>query len=179
MVRHTLPDGTPILSRPIRPADKPRLAAGLAELSPESARRRFLAAKPGLTKGELTYLTEVDGFHHLALVAVAGEDEDGPIAAVARCVREAPGSDSAEFAIVVGDPLQRQGLGTLLAGELAAAACRVGIRRFTASTLADNLAVARLLDTFAVRVLARAADGAVRELVAELPECADRAALAA
>jgi RimJ/RimL family protein N-acetyltransferase len=176
---HVLPDGTRIHIRPIRPGDKPRLAAAIARLSPESARRRFLAAKPGLTKGELRYLTEVDGEDHLALVALAGEEDDAPIAGVARCVREHPGSDAAEFAIVIGDPLQGMGLGGALAAALADAACRVGIRRFTASTLADNIAVTRLLDSVALRTHVRAQEGGVRELVAELPECPGARAFAA
>ena len=176
---HVLEDGTRIRIRPIRPGDKPLLAAAIAKLSPESARRRFLAAKPALTNGELRYLTEVDGVDHLALVAFAGEGEDAPIAGVARCVREVPGGDTAEFAIVIGDALQGRGLGGVLAAELAERACRAGIRRFTASTLADNVAVARLLDSVAVRMQVRAQVGGVRELVAELPDCMDAPGLAA
>jgi RimJ/RimL family protein N-acetyltransferase len=154
--------------RPVEPADKPRLAAALAQLSRESVRRRFLAAKPSLSTAELRYLTEVDGVDHLALVAVL-EDEPDQIAAVARCVRTEPGGTTAEFAIVVGDALQRLGLGGMLAAELADAARAVGIRRFTATTLADNVAVQRLMDSFATRLEQRTPQGGVREVVAELP----------
>src|SRR5919107_1141837 len=105
--------------RPIEPGDKPELAAAVGRLSAQSLRRRFLAAKPTLSRAELRYLTEVDGDHHIAFVAVDGET----IVGVARCVRLAPGADVAEFAIVVGDECQRQGVGTALAIELAEAAC--------------------------------------------------------
>lgn len=173
MLRHVLTDGTRVLIRPIEPGDKPRLSAALGQLSAQSIRRRFLAAKPSLSRAELRYLTEVDGVQHLALVAVLEDDPD-QIAAVARCVRLEPGGDVAEFAIVVGDPLQRQGLGTVLATELADAACRVGIRRFAATTLADNDAVQHLMDAFATRLEQNVAAGGVRELVAELPDCGAR-----
>jgi RimJ/RimL family protein N-acetyltransferase len=163
-----LSDGTRVQIRPVEPADKPRLAAALAQLSRESVRRRFLAAKPSLSTAELRYLTEVDGVDHLALVAVL-EDEPDQIAAVARCVRTEPGGTTAEFAIVVGDALQRLGLGSMLAAELADAARAVGIRRFTATTLADNVAVQRLMDSFATRLEQRTPQGGVREVVAELP----------
>ena len=164
---NTLPDGTRVRIRPIEPGDRTRLAAAMAALSPETVRRRFLAAKPSLSGSELRYLTDVDGVHHIALVAVLG---DGRIAGVARCVRLEPGGDVAEFAIVIGDALQRRGLGTVLAGALADAARAGGIRRFAATTLADNEAVQRLLETFAARVEQRSQSGGVRELVAELPD---------
>jgi RimJ/RimL family protein N-acetyltransferase len=167
---HQLADGTRVLIRPIEPGDKSRLTAALGHLSAESIRRRFLAAKPTLSPAELRYLTEVDGIQHLALVAVLEEDPE-QIVAVARCVRLEPGGDVAEFAIVVGDPIQQQGLGTVLATALADAACRVGIRRFAATTLADNEAVQRLMDAFATRLEHLARTGGVQELVAELPDC--------
>jgi RimJ/RimL family protein N-acetyltransferase len=167
---HQLADGTRVLIRPIEPEDKSRLAVALGHLSAESIRRRFLAAKPTLSPAELRYLTEVDGVQHLALVAVLDADPE-QIVAVARCVRLEPDGDVAEFAIVVGDPVQQQGLGTVLATALADAACRVGIRRFAATTLADNEAVQRLMDAFATRLEHLARTGGVQELVAELPDC--------
>jgi len=173
MLRRVLTDGTRVLIRPIEPGDKPRLSAALGQLSAESIRRRFLAAKPALSGAELRYLTEVDGVHHLALVAVLGDDPE-QLAAVARCVRLEPGGDVAEFAIVVGDAVQRHGLGTVLATELADAACGVGIRRFAATTLADNEAIQHLMDAFATRLEQHAAGGGVRELLAELPDCGAR-----
>lgn len=172
---HRLPDGTAVRIRPVEPGDKPRLEAAMSRLSSESIRRRFLAAKPTLSTAELRYLTEIDGDEHLALVAVLDEDPD-QIAAVARCVRVAPGADTAEFAIVVGDPLQGLGLGSTLATALAGDACAVGIRRFTATTLADNVAVERLMDAFAIRLEHGASVGGVREVVAELPRCEQLAA---
>jgi protein lysine acetyltransferase len=99
-------------------------------------------------------------------------DDPDQLAGVARCVRVEPGGEVAEFAIVVGDDLQGEGLGSVLAAALADAACRVGIRRFSATTLADNEAVQRLLDTLAVRLEQRAQYDGVIELVAELPDCA-------
>jgi protein lysine acetyltransferase len=168
---HSLHDGTRVRIRPVEPGDKPRLQRALGRLSAESVRRRFLAAKPVLSEAELRYLTEIDGVEHLALVAVLA-DAPEQVVGVARCVRLDPGGDTAEFAIVVGDALQGEGLGTLLATALADAACRVGIRRFSATTLADNEAVERLLDALATRIEHNLSVGGVRELIAELPDCA-------
>ena len=165
---HELPDGTRVLIRPVEPGDKPRLAAAVARLSAQSARLRFMAAKPSLSNAELRYLTEIDGSDHIALVAVLAGDPDR-VAGVARCVRVAPGADPAEFAIVVGDPLQGLGLGTLLTRALGEAAARAGIRRFSATTLAENVAVERLIEHVAEHVECRPAGAGVRELLADLP----------
>jgi acetyltransferase len=144
---HTLHDGTQILIRPIAATDKVRLSVALGRLSDRAIRQRFLAAKPRLTSAELRYLTEVDGRDHIALVAVPADDPES-IVAVARCVRFSDAPDTAEFAIVVGDPLQGRGLGSLLARELATAARAAGIRRFSATMAGENVAVRRLIAHF-------------------------------
>jgi len=170
-----LSDGTRVAIRPVEPGDKPRLEAAIARLSSESIRRRFLAAKPSLSAAELRYLTEIDGFNHIALVAVLQHDRER-IVGVARCVRLEPGAETAEFAIVVGDALQGKGLGTTLASALADAACAVGIRRFAATVLADNSAVQHMMEGFGGGLHQRVQEGGVRELVAELAVCAELAA---
>ena len=164
---HTLPDGTRILLRPIEAGDKARLTVALGRLSQETIRRRFLAAKPRFSAGELRYLTEIDGRNHLALGAFLADDPEA-LAGVARCVRlpDAPGT--AEFAIVVGDPLQGRGLGTLLARELAGAARAAGIRRFAATMLGENEAVRRLMHTIGAQLELDRIEGGVREVVVDL-----------
>jgi RimJ/RimL family protein N-acetyltransferase len=162
-----LQGGTRVWIRPIEPDDKARLADGLRRLSNETIRKRFLAAKPRFSSAELRYLTELDGVNHLALVAVDARDPDVLIA-VARCVRLPDRPDTAEMAIVVGDPWQGQGLGRALANALAEAALAVGIRRFAATILADNLAARRLMRTFARRLHEGQVSGGVREVVVDL-----------
>jgi RimJ/RimL family protein N-acetyltransferase len=164
---HTLPDGTQILIRPIEPADKARLSIALARLSQRSIYRRFLGAKPKLSSAELRYLTEIDGRDHIALVAFLADDPES-IVAVARCVRMPDAPDTAEFAIVVGDPLQGRGLGSLLARELATAARSAGIRRFSATMAGENVAVRRLIAHFTQTLERDEIAGGVREVVVKL-----------
>jgi RimJ/RimL family protein N-acetyltransferase len=169
-----LPTGTEVLVRPIRPDDKARLADGLARLSAETVRRRFLTAKPSLSARELHYLTEVDGRDHIALVAFPAEDPEHLIG-VARSVRLAEAPDTAEMAIVVGDDWQGQRLGSLLAEALADAARAAGIRRLAAVMLGDNeparrlvLRIARRLAGDAPAVVGSRVHDGVRELTVEL-----------
>jgi RimJ/RimL family protein N-acetyltransferase len=166
-VQYTLPSGVAVVVRPIEPGDKDRLVNGLRQLSLESIRKRFLAAKPSFSRSELRYLTEVDGVNHIALVAVL-EDDPEQLVAVARCVRLPDRPDTAEMAIVVGDPWQGQGLGRELARRLADAALAAGIRRFAATMLGDNEAARRLMLTFARRLEAGRISAGLREVVVEL-----------
>jgi GNAT superfamily N-acetyltransferase len=160
-------DGTRVVIRRIQPGDKRMLAKGLELLSTETRRRRFLGAKTRLTGAELRYLTEVDGRDHIALVATLASDPDS-IVAVARCVRFADARDTAEFAIVVGDPLQGRGLGSLLARELATAARSAGIRRFSATMAEENVAVRRLIAHFTRTLESEHTSHGVREMVVTL-----------
>jgi GNAT superfamily N-acetyltransferase len=175
-----LDNGVEIVIRPIRPSDKPLLADGIARLSPRSARFRFLAPKNRLTAAELRYLTEIDFVDHYALVAER-PDDGGRLAAVGRWVRDAERRGVAELAIVVEDPLQRQGLGTALVLALADAARARGIARFTGTALTENVAAARLFRRLSPHTQIRA-EGATYELSAELaaaPVAAPPLALAA
>jgi RimJ/RimL family protein N-acetyltransferase len=165
-VRYVLPDGTAVRIRPIEPGDKDRLARGLRQLSLETVRRRFLAAKPRFTAAELRYLTEVDGVNHIALVAVLEDDPD-QLVAVARAVR-LDGGDTAEMAVVVGDPWQGRGVGRAITRALGDAALAAGIRRFAATMAGDNDAARALMRTFALRLQDGRVSGGVREVLVDL-----------
>jgi RimJ/RimL family protein N-acetyltransferase len=162
-----LRDGTVVDIRAIRPDDKARLAAGHARLSAESQRRRYLAAKPRLTAADLRYLTEIDGHDHVAFVAVLA-DRPEIIVAVGRFVRLAGDPETAEFAIVVGDELQGQGLGGRLADLLARQAVSEGVRRFTATTEVDNDPAQRLIARISNHLSYDRRIGPLREVAAEL-----------
>jgi acetyltransferase len=165
-VRVQLSDGTEVALRPIRPTDKARLAAGLTRLSETSVQRRFLGPKPGLTRAELRYLTEVDGHDHYAIVAVEPRTDD--LVAVGRWVRLVSDPLGAEAAIVVCDDLQGRGLGRELARRLADAARAHGIRRIHATMLSDNPPAHALMRVIAERLSDGAHDRGVHEVVAQL-----------
>ena len=156
----------PLLFRHIRPDDKGRLAAGLQGLSPESRHKRFLMPKPRFSSSELRYLTEIDGFDHVAIVAVSAEDPD-VFYGVARFVRLREDPETAEAAIVVADHLQGHGLGRELGRRLADEARERGVRRFTATLLGENVAAQRLFASISARLTSRSVSG-LREMTAEL-----------
>jgi RimJ/RimL family protein N-acetyltransferase len=163
-----LPDGAPVLIRPIRADDKRMLTDGLRRLSDESVHRRFLTPKRSFSRTELRYLTEVDGRDHVALVA---EHPSGParrLIAVARFVRLAQDPDAAEVAITVADDWQGRGLGSLLSEQLAAEARQLGIRRFTATMAADNVPAHRLMARLTDQLEQHHVGSGVDELVLDI-----------
>jgi RimJ/RimL family protein N-acetyltransferase len=163
-----LGNGTPVLIRPIRADDKHLLEEGLRHLSQTSIQRRFLSPKPRFTRSELRYLTEIDGWDHVALVAESPSQPARRLIGVARYVRHPEDPQLAEAAIVVGDEFQRRGLGSLLAEELAQRARMRGVRRFTATMAADNVPAQRLLAKLTHHLERHQAGQGVSELTADL-----------
>jgi GNAT superfamily N-acetyltransferase len=159
---HYLLNGTLVTIRPIGPEDKGLLAEGLRRLTPETAYKRFLSPKARFSDAELKYLTEVDGHDHIAYVAVIGDT----LVAVGRVVKTAP--DTADLAIVVGDPWQGLGLGGWLARLLAAHAAIEGVTRIAGTMLADNRPALRVLKSVSSDIVYDDLSHGVREIVTRL-----------
>jgi RimJ/RimL family protein N-acetyltransferase len=169
--KYALNDGRKVTIRPIRTSDAERLRTAHGRLSAESKYRRFLAAKPHLSQADVRYLVEIDGYDHFALVATIDDRGEEAIIAVARFIRLADATDTAEFAIVVGDPYQRQGLAGILLERLVAAARARDVHRFRATMLADNVPIHRLIERFAAdRITSQVSDGEINETEFDLDE---------
>jgi len=168
---HALSDGRVVAIRPIRGDDVDRLQDAHGRLSPLTRYRRFMTSKPYLSSADATYLTAIDGCDHYALVATFTESPDAEetIIAVARFVRSPEDSAVAEFAIVVGDDWQGDGIGRELMGRLIDAAVTRGVARFQATMLADNVAILRLSERFADGPLRRLRRGNTFEVEFDLP----------
>jgi GNAT superfamily N-acetyltransferase len=163
-----LPDGAPVVIRPIRPDDKGMLSDGLRRLSPQSAQRRFLTPKRSFSRAELRYLTEVDGRDHVALVAEYPCHPTRRLIAVARFVKLADRPDAAEVAVTVADEWQGRGLGSLLGKHLSHLARNRGITRFTATMASENTPAHRLMAKLTAHLQQHHVGGGVDELELDL-----------
>jgi acetyltransferase len=141
-----LRDGTPVLIRPVRPDDAPRLQSLFGRLSRESIYYRFLQMRKEMTDEEAQSLADLDCETQMALVATRQQDGVEAVIGVARYA-VVPGKDpaEAEAAVVVEDRYQNQGLGTYLLKRLAAHALARGICAFLATVRHDNSRVMRLI----------------------------------
>jgi len=166
--------------RDIRPNDKAALTRFHQRLSADTRYRRYHAAKGELTRSELRHLTEVDGHHHVALVAevlpseldgVADLDgappaSDYEVAGVARIVANPARPGEAEVAIVVRDDVHGHGLGAELIEGVLARGRQEGVRTALAQVQADNHRALHLFQGRGFRQ--RSGYGPVVELVRDL-----------
>ena len=134
----SLPDGARLSIRPVTPADKSRIVAGLAHMSPRTRRLRFGSAREELTPAELTYLTDLDFDHHVAWGALATDQPGRPGVGAARFIRDPANPGEAEFAIAIVDAWQGRGLGRLLMQTLLLSAAERGIDRLVGYVLPEN-----------------------------------------
>ncbi len=152
-----LRDGARLRLRPIRPDDEPRLVDLYDRLSRHTAYQRFFSVMRRLPPDWAHFLANVDYRRRLALVVE--HPPAGELIAVAR-YEPTEREDTAEIAFVIQDGWQDRGLGTVLLGELLAAAEARGIRRFRAYVLADNTRMVDLLVRF-MEVLERKTESGV------------------
>ena len=143
--RETLPDGKIVELRAIRPGDRDKLREEFLKLSKATVRDRFFSVKLDLTPAELTYFTEVDFDHHLALVAELVSGTTRQAAAVGRLVRITGQADHCEIAITVTDAMQGHGIGKILLNHLIDCARKLGVRHMDASVMADNTRMMKLI----------------------------------
>jgi RimJ/RimL family protein N-acetyltransferase len=137
-----LADGTQVEVRPLVAEDAPLLVEAFDNLSSGSRLSRFLTGIDRLSPAQVEYLTDVDQWDHIAIGATIG----GSPVAVARCVRDTPGSTTAELAVTVVDQWQQRGLGYLMVQLISTLAAEAGIARFTFAVMATNTAVMHMLE---------------------------------
>ncbi len=142
----TLKDGTPVTIRPIRPEDEPLLVRFHESLSERSVYMRYfhrLNLDRRTAHERLTRICFIDYDREMALVAERKNSETGEpeIMGVGRLSRNHAVPDEAEFALLISDRFQRQGLGTILVGKLLEVGRAEGLSRITADILFENRAM--------------------------------------
>jgi acetyltransferase len=159
-----LRDGRPITVRPIRAADLLLEREFVIGLSATTRYQRLLSGRK-LMPGELKRLTDIDYDRELALVAILDVEGRQQILGVARYVRDdAHEPGSADFAIVVGDAWQGQGLGEMLLKALMRAAPGHGLSALTGITLAENHRMIGLARKLGIRTRRDADDATLVDL---------------
>lgn len=134
---YVMKDGTKVLLRPIKPEDEPMEAEMFSHFSEETQRFRFFQRIKDISHEMLIRYTQIDYDREIAIIAEIDENGEKKMAGVARLIAD-PYNENAEFAIVVADPWQSQGLGNALTDYLLDIARKRGIKKVLANVLKDN-----------------------------------------
>jgi acetyltransferase len=151
-----LKNGIPVTIRPIRPEDEPLLVKFHETLSEESVYHRYfsqLKLDQRITHERLTRICFNDYDREIALVAEFNDKKtkQKEILGVGRLSKE-HGLNEGEFALLINDRSQKQGLGTELLKRLVQIGRDEKLARIAAIILADNHAMQRLSQNVGFKV---------------------------
>jgi acetyltransferase len=150
---HAAGGGQRLRLRLTRPSDAPRVRAFLERLSPETRRRRFLAAMPQVSETVVRHFTFYDPRERLVVAATAPAYGTERIVGLADVALLATGL--AELGVVVDDRSQGSGVGKLLTEAAAALAAQQGAVRLKAELLTENEPMRRLMERLGPTVRVR------------------------
>jgi acetyltransferase len=139
-----LKDGTPLILRPIKPEDEPLWHEMLSTFSQATIRFRFFSQIGEITHEFATRYCFIDYEREVAIVAELEEAGRRRLIGVGR-LTSGPDLEEAELAVVVGDPWQGRGAGTLLTDYCLEIARARGLKRIIAEMLPDNVVIIEML----------------------------------
>ncbi|HYO73923.1 MAG TPA: bifunctional acetate--CoA ligase family protein/GNAT family N-acetyltransferase [Archangium sp.] len=149
-------DGEGVVSRPIRPEDEPRMVEFHKTLSEQTVFLRYAGMmKLGqrVAHERLARICFNDYAREMALVVERAEGPAaGELLSVGRLTR-LPGTEDAEFAMLISDAVQRQGLGTELLRRLVDVGRDWGLRRIVADILSGNGAMQRVCRNLGFQII--------------------------
>ncbi len=139
-------DGNEVLLRPIRPEDEPMEMAMVNRLSKESLYFRFFGYVPRMTHELMTRFTQIDYDREMAIVAlIQREQEEEEMIGVVRIIAD-PWGEAAEYAILIADEWQGQGLGSQMTDYIIQIARDMELQRLYATVLASNKGMLTLFE---------------------------------
>jgi acetyltransferase len=146
---HTMRNGEEVRIRPIRPEDEPKLVTFHERLSERSVYLRYaslMKLEQRVAHERLARICFIDYDREMALVAErTNEEGEEEIIGVGRLTQQ-PGRDEAEFAMLVIDEFQEEGIGTELLRRLVQVGEDEGLDRITADILDQNRAMQRVCE---------------------------------
>lgn len=137
---YRLRNGEEILLRPIRPEDEPKMAEFHRTLSEQTVFLRYAGLMQLSTRVAHERLSRICFNDYAREMALVAERKDGELLGVGRLTR-LRGTRDAEFAILISDSVQRQGLGAEMLKRLVDIGRDWGMERIVADILAGNRAM--------------------------------------
>lgn len=154
--------------RPIRPDDLEHEFEFMRGLSDETRYNRLMYAVHEPTEALLKPFVNIDYDRHMALIALMRDAGRDRMIGVARYVADAV-SGQHEFAVVVTDEWQDQGIGTTLLRDLFEYASRRGLKRLVGTVLPANEHMLALARRLGLSVRTSSEDPSLLTVVMDLP----------
>jgi acetyltransferase len=133
-----LRDGSPVLLRPMKPEDEPLVYDFLHHKCSENTLYfRYFKLIRKFTHEMLIRFTQNDYDREIGLMAIGQPPGPEVMMGVSRLVMD-PERETAEFAVIVGDPYQGKGLGPKLVERIIDIAREQGVKLLTGEVLAEN-----------------------------------------
>jgi len=129
-------DGRSVVLRPIRPEDEPLERDLLTGLSEESSRFRFFHIIRDISHEMLSRFCNIDYAREMAIIAEYSSDGVRRNVGVGRLITES--GQGGEFAVVVADDFQNNGLGLKLSDTLIGIAAEKKLKSIYGIVLNDN-----------------------------------------
>ncbi len=136
----TMKNRKKVTIRPIRPEDEPLEADMFTTFSKTTQRHRFFQEIKEITHELLQRYTQIDYDREIALIAELKDKKGKKMIGVVRLIGDFL-NETAEFAIVVGDPWQNSGLGNRFTDLILGVAKNRGYSKVSAKYYRDNAAM--------------------------------------
>ncbi len=153
----TMKNGAAVTIRPIRPEDEPEMVGFHNRLSEQSVYMRYasmMKLNQRVAHERLARICFIDYDHEMALVVERADAATGEraILGVGRLTKLV-GTQDGEFALVVADEVQHQGLGTELLRRLVFVGEQEGLDRIVADILVQNHAMQRVCEKVGFQIV--------------------------
>jgi len=136
--------GIDILLRPIRISDEPRLRDFFNTLSDKSLYLRFFTPRKYVPHESLQEIVTFDNAKGVSIVAIVQQEENEKIIGLGQYyINET--NYSAEISFATSDEYQNNGIASILLSHLTYLAQKNGLLSFTASVLAENRSMVKVL----------------------------------
>jgi acetyltransferase len=136
--RMTAENGKEVLLRPILPEDTQREFEMFQRFSNNSLYYRFFEIKRAFKPEDVKKFTYIDYNKDMAIIALTGDDLQIGVA------RICGGKEGAEFAVIVEDDWQKQGVGTELMRLILEVAREMGYKKVFGEVMAENTGIIKL-----------------------------------
>lgn len=143
--RVTLKDGSSILLRPIKPEDEPHWHVLLSHCSAETIHLRFRCMFKTVAHDVASRFCFIDYDREMAIVAEREQQGVRQLIGVGRLVAD-PDHGEAEYAVLVADPWQGMGVGSILTDYCLEICQRWGVKSVVAEVARENTRMIRMFE---------------------------------